>query len=160
MSNTRSNTEQHKRSSSVALSPQHVNKNRYAPLSNLNDEDDVNTEITDMDIEECIITVENRKTDNSIPQCQNCQRFNHTKNFCKLPPKCVKCPEQHHYSECTKDRNSPPTCVNCNENHPANYKGCKIYKQIKNHSKAKSHKDPPKHLQTIPEPKEQNAFQP
>ncbi|KAL4142887.1 hypothetical protein QTP88_005280 [Uroleucon formosanum] len=298
MSNTRSNTGQHKRSSSVALSPQHVNKNRYAPLSNLNDKDDVNTEITDMDIEEvkqkmtplyiyeindyiaflnkispvitadfnlhnkniflklnlstvddyrsvtkyfsennikyhtyqlpedrnisiiirnlptsiseaeiyeelsvlkcnvtsvtrlqnrhkspipivavildkseknifsldrllqCIITVENRKTDNSIPQCQNCQRFNHTKNFCKLPPRCVKCPEQHHYSECTKDRNSPPTCVNCNENHPANYKGCKIYKQIKNHSKAKSHKDPPKHLQTILEPKEQNAFQP
>lgn len=85
---------------------------------------------------QCIITVENRKTDNSIPQCQNCQRFNHTKNFCKLPPRCVKCPEQHHYSECTKDSNSPPTCVNCNENHPANYKGCKIYKQIKNHSKA------------------------
>jgi len=298
MLNTRPITGQHKRSSSVALSPQHVSKNRYAPLSNVNDTDDVNTEITDMDIEEvkqkipplyiyeindyiaflnkispvitadfnlhnkniflklnlstvddyrsvtkyfsennikyhtyqlpedrnisiiirnlptsiseaeifeelselkfnvtsvtrlqnrhkspipivavildkseknifsldrlfqCIITVENRKTDNAIPQCQNCQRFNHTKNFCKLPPRCVKCPEQHHYSECTKDLNSPPTCVNCNENHPANYKGCKIYKQIKNHSKAKSHKDPPKHLQTIPVPKEQNAFQP
>lgn len=52
MSNTRSNTGQHKRSSSVALSPQHVNKNRYAPLSNLYDADDVNTEIADLDIEE------------------------------------------------------------------------------------------------------------
>jgi len=49
---SRSNTGQHKRSSSVALSPQHVNKNRYAPLSNLNDTDDANIEITDMDIEE------------------------------------------------------------------------------------------------------------
>jgi len=54
MPNTRSNTGQHKRSSSVTLSPQHVNKNRFAPLSNLNDEDDVNTEIIDMDIEKVI----------------------------------------------------------------------------------------------------------
>lgn len=108
----------------------------------------------------CVITVENRKNNNSIPQCQNCQRFNHTKNFCKLPPRCVKCPELHHFSECTKDKNSPPICVNCNENHPANYKGCKVYKQIKNHSKIKSHRNPPKHLQVIPKPQEQNSYQP
>jgi hypothetical protein len=53
MSNTRSsNKEQYKRSSSVALSPQQANKNRYAPLSNLNDTDDINTEITDLNSEE------------------------------------------------------------------------------------------------------------
>jgi hypothetical protein len=30
---------------------------------------------------------------------------------------------------------------------------------MKNHSKVKSHISPPKHLQIIPEPKEQNVFQ-
>lgn len=30
------------------------------------------------------ITVKNRKNNISIPQCQNCQHFNHTKKFCKL----------------------------------------------------------------------------
>lgn len=108
---------------------------------------------------QCVVTVENRKNNNSIPQCQNCQRYNHTKNFCRLPPRCVKCPEPHHYSKCTKDRNSPPICVNCNENHPANYKGCKVYKQIRNHSKVKSHGNPPKHLQDISIPQGHNLFQ-
>ena len=41
----------------------------------------------------CVITVENRKNDNSIPQCQNCQRFNHTKNVYKLSPRYMKCTE-------------------------------------------------------------------
>lgn len=51
----------------------------------------------------CVITVENRKNNNSIPHCLNCERYNHTKNFCKLPLRCVKCPELHHFSKCTKD---------------------------------------------------------
>jgi hypothetical protein len=55
----------------------------------------------------CIISIENRKTDSNIPQCQNCQRFQHTKNFCKLPPRCVKCSGDHHYSACTKDSSFP-----------------------------------------------------
>jgi len=80
--------------------------------------------------------------------------------LCTLPPRCVKCPELHHFSVCTKDKNSPPICVNCNENHPAKYKGCKVYKQIKNHSKVKSHGNPAKHLQVIPKPQEHNSFQP
>ena len=45
------NNGQHKRVSN-ALSPQQVNKNIYAPLSNLNDSDDVNSKINYMDIEE------------------------------------------------------------------------------------------------------------
>lgn len=95
----------------------------------------------------CVISVESRKSDSSIPQCKNCQRFQHTKNFCNLPPRCVKCLENHHYSECTKDKNSPPICVNCNENHSANYRGCKIYKQIKNKkSTSQLSKNAPKHI--------------
>jgi hypothetical protein len=84
----------------------------------------------------CVITVENRKNNNSIPQCQNCQRFNHTKNFCKLPPRCVKCPKLHHFSVCTKDKYSPPIYVNCNENHPANYKSCKTINKLKTTTKS------------------------
>lgn len=42
-----------KRTSSTALSPRISNKNRFAPLSNLNDDsNDANTEKIDMDIEE------------------------------------------------------------------------------------------------------------
>lgn len=53
----------------------------------------------------------------------------------------------HHYSKCTKEKNSPPICVNCNENHPANYRGCKIYKQIKNKkSTSQLSKNAPKHI--------------
>jgi hypothetical protein len=33
-------------------------------------------------------------------------------------------------------------------------------KKTKNHSKVMSHRNPPKHLQIISEPKEQNVFQP
>jgi hypothetical protein len=76
----------------------------------------------------CIIVVESRKSDSSILQCKNCQRFQYIKIFCNLPPGCVKCLEDHHYSECNKDTNTPPICVDCNENHPANYRSCKIYK--------------------------------
>lgn len=108
----------------------------------------------------CVISVENRKNENSIPQCRNCQRFNHTKHFCKLPPRCVKCLEQHHYSKCTKNKNSPPTCVNCNENHPSNYKGCKIYKQIKKYRTTKAHGNPPQHLKNLPKPQKNEASQP
>lgn len=94
----------------------------------------------------CVITVESRKSDSSIPQCKNCQRFQHTKNFCNLPPRCVKCLGNHHYSDCTKDINTPPICVNCNENHPANYRGCKIYKQIKTKNTPNRFRNAPKHI--------------
>jgi len=41
-----------KRTNSTALSPRIDNKNRFTPLSNLNDDsNDANTEIIDMDIE-------------------------------------------------------------------------------------------------------------
>lgn len=94
----------------------------------------------------CIVSVENRKSDNTIPQCKNCQRFQHTKNFCYLPPRCVKCLGNHHFSKCTKDNNSPPICVNCNENHPANYRGCKTYKQLKAKNTSKVFKNVSNHF--------------
>ncbi|CAH2092755.1 unnamed protein product [Euphydryas editha] len=47
------------------------------------------------------------------------------------PYRCVKCEEGHKISECTKkDRNSPAKCALCCCDHPANYKGCTVYREI------------------------------
>jgi hypothetical protein len=67
----------------------------------------------------------------NITQCANCQRYGHTKNFCHLKPRCVKCTGDHSTSRCPrKERSSDVRCVRCNGNHPANYKGCKDYKDL------------------------------
>ena len=78
----------------------------------------------------CVVTIEPRRPSKDIPQCTNCQRFAHTKKFCHLPPRCVKCAGDHHYSLCQKPKDTPPKCVNCNSNHPASYRGCTYYKDI------------------------------
>jgi len=67
-----------------------------------------------------------------IVQCFNCQRFGHSKKYCKLQPRCVKCSLDHLTSNCLKDKNTNPTCVHCEGNHSANYKGCPVYKKILN----------------------------
>lgn len=78
-----------------------------------------------------VVRVEPRKYEN-IPQCFKCQRFGHTKNYCQMEPRCVKCLGNHLYQNCTKTADTPPTCTNCKEPHPANYRGCKHYLSIKN----------------------------
>lgn len=78
-----------------------------------------------------IVEVQPRRKSSTIPQCTRCQRYGHTKNYCKLDPRCVKCLEPHHYSECPKRPNEQPSCVNCGENHTANYKRCPYYINIK-----------------------------
>lgn len=66
-----------------------------------------------------------------MPQCMNCQRHGHTKKFCQRNPRCVKCTENHATSQCPrKTRNKDVKCINCGENHPANYKGCRVYKEL------------------------------
>lgn len=78
-----------------------------------------------------IVTVEQRRRPRDIPQCTRCQRYGHTKNYCRLKPRCVKCTGHHLYSECPKRPNEAPTCINCGGNHSANYKGCKYYTDLK-----------------------------
>lgn len=80
----------------------------------------------------CIIITEQRRKSKDPPQCTNCQRYGHIHKSCKLNPRCVKCNGPHHYTKCNKNTEEPPTCVNCNEPHPANYKGCKYFKNIMN----------------------------
>lgn len=80
------------------------------------------------------ITVEEPHKRNGPVQCNNCQEFGHTKTYCTLRTVCVICGELHHSSVCSKksqnDRNLVK-CSNCQGNHTANYRGCVVYKNLK-----------------------------
>jgi hypothetical protein len=82
-------------------------------------------------ISNCVVTFEPPRKQNDIVQCKRCQQYGHTKNNCMRPYRCVKCAQAHNTSDCPKtDRNTPATCALCFGNHPANYKGCQVYKEI------------------------------
>lgn len=55
-----------------------------------------------------IVTVELRRKSTSIPQCHRCQRYGHTRNYCTLTPKCVKCAGDHSHSDCEKKTHRRP----------------------------------------------------
>ncbi|KAE9523224.1 hypothetical protein AGLY_016391 [Aphis glycines] len=42
----------------------------------------------------------------------------------------VRCGDGHQTSDCPNPRDAPPKCALCSENHPANYKGCSIYREL------------------------------
>lgn len=78
-----------------------------------------------------IIKVEVRHKVNKIAQCTRCQRKGHTKNYCHLIPRFVKCTDDppHATKDCKKkDRLNPAKCINCKGEHPANYRGCSYLK--------------------------------
>src|SRR6266576_2369383 len=75
------------------------------------------------------VTMEAPQKTRVIPQCVRCQQFGHTKNYCAIAQRCVKCAGNHWTKECTKTVDTKPTCANCGGEHPANYKGCPIYKK-------------------------------
>ncbi|CAG4981139.1 unnamed protein product [Colias eurytheme] len=77
------------------------------------------------------VKIEDHRKSKFIVQCQRCQQYGHSKNNCMRPFRCVKCGEGHKTSECKKkDRTTPAKCALCSCDHPANYKGCQIYKEI------------------------------
>lgn len=65
-----------------------------------------------------------------ISQCQNCQEYGHTKAYCGHSPQCVQCSDEYSLSVCQNSRQDPMQCVLYSDNHPANYKGCTVYKNI------------------------------
>lgn len=67
-----------------------------------------------------------------VVQCKRCQRFGHTKAYCRYSFRCVKCGQSHQTNSCTKDKTTPAVCALCEGNHTANYKGCPVYKEVKN----------------------------
>jgi len=81
-----------------------------------------------------LVSVEAKRKPKDVPQCTRCQRYGHTKNFCHLDPRCVRCTGQHHFSQCPLAKQTAPQCVNCGENHTANFKGCKYYQNLKHKS--------------------------
>jgi len=65
----------------------------------------------------------------------------------------VRCGLNHASSKCSKPRNTPAKCALCLEDHPANYKGCRIYQDLRKTRQPKSKnitqrstQDPPKHF--------------
>lgn len=79
----------------------------------------------------CSIVVEPKRKSFSMLQCLNCQKYGHTKSYCKLKPRCVKCSGNHSTSACLKSKDKPCVCVNCGKEHPANYRGCSYYQDLK-----------------------------
>lgn len=79
----------------------------------------------------CVVLVEPKRRSRNIPQCMNCQRYGHTKNYCKLSPRCMFCSADHPSAQCTNMEEAIKVCVNCGENHSANYKGCQYYAELK-----------------------------
>ena len=62
-------------------------------------------------------------------RCYHCQKFRHTKNFCKdSVPTCGKCGETgHEYDDCGGNA----CCVNCKGSHPSSSRDCPIWKKEK-----------------------------
>lgn len=59
-----------------------------------------------------------------------CQRYGHTKTYCRRPYRYVKCGDEHKTDECTKQRDTPAKCALCDGAHPSSYKGCAVYQEI------------------------------
>lgn len=76
------------------------------------------------------IAVEPPRKNASIAQCTRCQNYGHTKAYCTRPYACVKCGGNHSSSTCNKTRETPATCALCDGPHPANYRGCTVYKDL------------------------------
>ena len=78
-----------------------------------------------------VVIFEPLRKKRDIPQCSNCQGYNHTKNYCYKQPVCVKCARNHATNECPiKEKIKEVKCANCEGNHPASYKGCEVRKQL------------------------------
>lgn len=77
-----------------------------------------------------IVKIEPIESPKDIPQCKNCQSFNHTKNYCSKQPRCVRCAGRHLSKDCEKPKNTHVKCCNCGEQHPANYRGCMVAKEL------------------------------
>ena len=71
-------------------------------------------------------------------RCFHCQKFGHSKKFCKGPLTCWKCgSEGHDGSECTAETTR---CLNCKGDHCASSKSCPIWIQEKEIQRIKTEK--------------------
>lgn len=84
----------------------------------------------------CKIKIEEPYKPKTISQCFNCQQYGHTRTYCGYQPRCVRCGADHQSTACPNPRDAPPKCAHCSQNHPANYKGCTIYKELQRRKKS------------------------
>lgn len=77
-------------------------------------------------IDQCGIKWEKYNKKNTYTQCFNCQAFGHAEINCHQRSRCVKCPSNHHWKQCTlkKTENSKAYCHNCHGDHAASFKNC------------------------------------
>lgn len=61
-------------------------------------------------------------------QCYWCQRYGHSSAFCHMPTRCVRCSDEHREG-CPKPREAPAKSCSWTDTHPANYRGCTIFKK-------------------------------
>jgi hypothetical protein len=62
-------------------------------------------------------------------RCYHCQSYGHTATVCRNKQRCVRCGENHQFSECPNPEK--PKCCLCGENHSAAYKGCVQFENAK-----------------------------
>lgn len=98
------------------------------------------------------VTIEDPKKKNTIPQCQRCQQYGHSKNYCMRPYRCVKCGESHKTSDCKKERSTPAKCALCQGPHPANHKGCEVYREILKRKMGKTINNRMNKINAVPPP--------
>ncbi|KAG8239976.1 hypothetical protein J437_LFUL019347, partial [Ladona fulva] len=75
--------------------------------------------------------IEKHRPSKGPPQCHRCQSFGHIDKACNMPPRCVKCGNNHLTSECKKEAAEAAMCANCKGDHPASYRGCPSYLKLK-----------------------------
>ncbi|VVC30673.1 Hypothetical protein CINCED_3A005070 [Cinara cedri] len=80
-------------------------------------------------------------------------QYGHTQMYCAHTPRCVRCAEHHITSACIKSRNLPAKCALCQDEHPANYKGCQIYKKLQRHRNPNSRTIQPTSINNQSDPK-------
>lgn len=83
-------------------------------------------------LQSMIVTIEPKHSYATIVQCHRCQRFGHNHRGCKMTPRCHRCAEDHHFTECKKSTQTPAKCCNCGQAHPANAPICPRRPQITN----------------------------
>lgn len=88
------------------------------------------------------IKVEQPRQKRQIAQCTRCQRYGHTKGYCTLQPRCVKCAGSHESKTCLKTKATAATCALCNGSHPANYRGCLVHKELQQRRSSTSPQSP------------------